>query len=277
MSVSMTPDTLSVDVPGARLRAERWAGPGPTIVLLHSGVTDRRAWTETAQRLVDTYAVVTYDRRGFGESPMGADPFTHVDDLRAVLDALEVERAWLVGSSAGGRVTLDAALTFPERVAGLVLLAPAISGAPGGLEADPETERLDGLVDAAIESGDLAEANRLEAWLWLDGPAGPEGRVGGPARDLFLAMNAIALRSEAESAAGTGDSDVDAWARLGEIGVPVTVAWGELDIEVLNQRCRQIVERLPRATGRELPHVAHLPSLEDPDLIADLIRAAVEP
>ena len=274
MSVSMDPEALSVDVPGGRLAAERWPGPGPTIVLLHSGVNDRRAWTETAQRLVDAYAVVAYDRRGFGKSPSEAGPFTHVDDLRAVLDAVEVERAWLVGSSAGGRVALDAALAFPERQAGLVLLAPAVSGAPG-IEADPESERLDTLIEAAVESGDLDEANRLEARLWLDGPAGPEGRVGGPVRELFSAMNAVALRSEAESAAGTGNSDVDAWSRLAEIRMPVTVAWGELDVDVLNQRAQELVGRLPSATGRELPHVAHLPYLEDPDLIADLIRRAV--
>ena len=47
-----------------------------------------------------------------------------------MLDAVGVDRAWLVGSSAGGRVAVDAALAYPERVAGLVLLAPAISGEP---------------------------------------------------------------------------------------------------------------------------------------------------
>lgn len=275
MSVSVTPETVSIDVPGGRLAGERWAGPGPTLVLLHSGVNDRRAWTETARRLADAFTIIAYDRRGFGESPASPDPFTHVEDLHAVLDATGVERAWLVGSSAGGRVVLDAVLAYPERVAGLVLLAPAISGAPGGLEADPETERLDGLIDAAIDAGDLGEANRLEAWLWLDGPAGPEGRISGPVRELFRDMNAIALRSDAESTAGTGDSDIDAWSRLAEIRMPVTLAWGELDIEVLNQRCAEIVERLPSASGRELPHVAHLPYLEDPDLVADLIRSAV--
>jgi pimeloyl-ACP methyl ester carboxylesterase len=268
----VTTEVRTVEVPGGRLAVERWTGTGPAVVLLHSGVTDRRGWTETADRLAGSYAVVAYDRRGFGESPASADPFTHVADLRAVLDAAGLERAWLVGSSAGGRVALDAALSYPERVAGLVLLAPAIGGAPG-VGADPETERLAGLIDAATEAGDLAEANRLEAWLWLDGPAGPEGRVGGPARDLFTAMNAIALASEAEGP--TGDAELDAWSRLGEIRGPVTVAWGELDIEVVNQRCAEIVARLPAASGRELPHVAHLPYLEDPDLVADLVRSAV--
>ena len=274
MSVSVTPDSLSVEVPGGRLAAGRWAGSGPTVVLLHAGVVDRRAWTATADRLAGAYDVVAYDRRGFGDSPLTPKPFTHLEDLRAVLDAAAVEKAWLVGSSAGGRVTVDFALTYPERVAGLVLVGPAISGEPD-IEADAETERLEALVAAAIDADDLDEANRLEAWLWLDGPAGPEGRVGGPVRELFLVMNAIALRSEAESAAGTGNSELDAWSRLAEITVPVTVAWCELDIDVLNDRCRNLVERLPSGSGRELRHVAHLPYLENPDLFADLIRDVV--
>lgn len=273
MSAAMSANHLSVDVPGGRLAADRWPGAGPTLVLLHAGVADRREWTATAGRLAGAYAVVAYDRRGFGESRLSHDPFTHVEDLRAVLDAVGVERAWLVGTSQGGKVALDAALTYPDRIAGLVLLAPAVSGAPD-FEADPETERLSALIDTADAAGDLDEVNRLEAWLWLDGPAGPEGRVGGPTRDLFLAMNAIALRSEAESAA-TGNSETDAWSRLAEITVPLALAWGELDIEVLNDRFRELAERLPTATGRELPHVAHLPYLEDPDLVADLIRRAV--
>jgi pimeloyl-ACP methyl ester carboxylesterase len=44
---------------------------------------------------------------------------------------------------------------------------------------------------------------------------------------------------------------------------------------VLNERCQQIVDRLPNATGRQLPQVAHLPYLEDPDLTAEVIRRAV--
>lgn len=263
----------TIDVPGGRLAAERWPGPGPTVVLLHSGLTDRRSWYETAGRLDGRYAMVAYDRRGFGQSVASSESFSHVADLQALLDALDVDRAWLVGSSQGGKVALDAALTYPDRVAGLVLLAPAVSGAPEIAAADPQTDRLDAAVDAALAAGDLDEANRLEARLWLDGPAGPEGRIGGPVRDLFLEMNAIALEAEAEAAAE--DLGVSAWSRLAEITVPVTVAWGALDIAVLNQRGAELVQRLPDARGRELPGLAHLPYLEDPDAVADLIGSAI--
>ena len=270
----MTREFLTVDVPGGRLATERWPGARPTLVLLHSGVTDRRSWYETADRLSPGYSLVAYDRRGFGQSVASSEAFSHVRDLQALLDALELDQVWLVASSAGGRLALDATLTYPERVAGLVLLAPAVSGAPAIESADPETDRLDAAIEQATDAGDLAEANRLEAWLWLDGPAGPDGRVSGPVRELFLEMNAIALQSEAESAAE--DTGISGWSRLAEIAVPVTVAWGELDIPVLNERCQQIVERLPKAAGRQLPGVAHLPYLEDPDLVADVIRSAVQ-
>jgi len=118
----MTREFLHVDVPGGRLAGETWAGARPTLVLLHSGVTDRRSWYETADRLSPGYSLVAYDRRGFGQSVASSEVFSHVKDLSTLLDALDLDQVWLVASSAGGRVALDATLTHPERVAGLVLL-----------------------------------------------------------------------------------------------------------------------------------------------------------
>ena len=138
---------------------------------------------------------------------------------------------------------------------------------------DQDTQRLDELIDAADAAGDLAEVNRLEAWLWLDGPASPEGRVSGAPRDLALAMNAIALRHDAENQALA--SEVDAWHRLNEIRVPVTVAWGDLDVPELIDDSRHLAGHLPDVRAQVLPGTAHLPYLERPDLVADLIRNAI--
>jgi pimeloyl-ACP methyl ester carboxylesterase len=267
----VTADSFFVEVPGGRLAAKRWAGPVPTVVLLHAGVADLRSWAGTAERLAGTFDLIAYDRRGFGGSPPGpSSPYRPVDDLAAVLDEVSAGRCWLVGSSQGGKIALDFCLTFPDRVAGLVLLAPAVSGAPESTDLDPATQRLSDLMDAADAAGDLAEVNRLMTWLWLDGPAEPEGRVGGSVRELALAMNAVVLRNEAEDAALP--SDVDAWHRLDEIRVPVTVAWGDLDVGEFISRSRHLVDHLPNARGRAIPQTAHLPYLERPDLVAELIR-----
>src|SRR3954447_13753836 len=175
------PQQLSIDLgDDATLRAEQWPGEGPTVVLLHAGIADRRSWQSTAALLAPRH-VVTYDQRGFGESSSAAAKFRHTDDLCRVLDVVSPkEPAYLVGSSMGGKVTLDLTLQHPERVAGLVLLAPAVSGAPGVEDVDAETQRLGDLLEAAMDSGDLDEVNRLETWLWLHGPPPPRSRRGWP-------------------------------------------------------------------------------------------------
>lgn len=263
---------FGVAVPGGEIRGERWQGDGPAVVLAHAGVADRRSWAELAACVGHRAALVAYDRRGFGETPPSDAPYTHVADLLAVLDALDVEDAWLVGSSAGGGLALDVAVAAPERVAGLVLLAPAVRAAPEPV-LDPATELLADLIDAAAEAGDLEEVNRLETWLWLDGPRGPEGRVGGARRGLVLDMNGLVL---AHGVADTdGASDLDVWGRLGEVEQEAVVACGGLDVPFVVSRSRQVAELLPRGRYVELVGMAHLPYLEEPAVVADLVVDAV--
>jgi pimeloyl-ACP methyl ester carboxylesterase len=267
------PQLLSIDVGNdATLRATQWPGEGPTVVLLHAGIADRRSWQSTAALLAPRH-VVAYDQRGFGESSSAAAGFRHTDDLCRVLDVVSPSGpAFLVGSSMGGRVALDLTLQEPERVAGLVLLAPSVSGAPEVKDVDADTQRLGDLLDAAMDDGDLDEVNRLEMWLWLDGPSSPEGRVGGTARTMAVDMNAALLRrGEPENA---GSSDVDAWAALEDVQTPTTVACGDLDLPFFVDRCREIAKRMPRARYVELPGMAHLPYLEDPQRVADLVTSA---
>ena len=257
---------------GCDLAGERWPGGAPLLVLLHEGVADRRGWHQVAERLAPRVTVVAYDRRGYGESPLSTAPFTHADDLLAVLDSEQAGPAWLVGASAGGGLALDTVLLAPDRVAGLVLIGTAVSGAPEP-ELDPDTQRFDAWLEAAIATGDQAEINRLETWLWLDGPAQPEGRVGGEARTLALDMNAIILRGEGPE--DEGGSDVDAWHRLGEIKIPVTVACGGFDVPFIVSRSRELAGLLPGGRYRELPGRAHQPYLEDPGQVADLLLGAL--
>ncbi|QZY30070.1 alpha/beta fold hydrolase [Nocardioides coralli] len=99
-------------------------GAGPPVLLLHSGVTDRRMWADVAPALADDYRVVAPDLRGFGDSPLPGEHFTDVADLVVLLDNLAIDRVAVVGSSLGGRVALELATAHPERVSALVLCVP---------------------------------------------------------------------------------------------------------------------------------------------------------
>jgi pimeloyl-ACP methyl ester carboxylesterase len=267
-----TSESLTVSRGTVRLAGERWPGSEPAVVLLHAGVTDRRSWHAVAAAMRSPHAKVAYDRRGFGQTDPTNEEFSHVDDLLAVLDEVTTGPAWLVGSSAGGGLALDTAISASDRVAGLVLIAPAVSGAPEP-ELDAQTARFEPLIDQAVDAGDLDTLNRLEAWLWLDGPAQPEGRVSGAGRDLFLDMNRTVLANGLDEDRGT--SGVDAWSRLDQVRAPTTVACGDLDVPFLVDRARHLTERLPNARHQLLSGMAHLPQLENPAAVAVLIDDAL--
>jgi pimeloyl-ACP methyl ester carboxylesterase len=266
-------EQFALPLEGSTLAGERWPGGDPLVVLLHGGLFDQRSWREVAGRLAPRVTVVAYDRRGRGESAASTAPFTDAGDLLAVLDHEGARHAWVVGTSAGGGLALDAAILAPDRVAGLVLIGTAVSGAPAP-ETDAALQRFDELWEAADAAGDLAEENRLNTWLRLDGPYSPEGRVGGATRALTMEIYADNRRKGDSEYSGA--SNVDAWSRLAEVTVPVTVACGGLDVSYLLTRSRELATRLPKATYHELAGMAHLPYMEQPDVVADLILKAVE-
>lgn len=241
-------------------------GGGPPLVFLHAGVADQRMWRAQMAAFAPVRRVVAYDRRGFGETEGPAEAFSHVDDLKAVLDHLELEPPVLVGASQGGRIAIDFALTHPGAAAGLFLVAPAVTGAPAPEEFPPTVEALLDLVEEAEEAEDLERVNRLEAWMWLDGPGGGEGRVGGALRDLFLDMNGIALKAPEPGDETNPAVSPAAYTRLAELELPTQVIWGDLDFPHIQQRCLHLVQAIPQAVGNVIPGTAHLPNLEQPEV-----------
>lgn len=265
-------DPITVRAGAASLAVEA-AGEGPTVVFLHAGVADRRSWRPVMAPLVADHRVVAWDRRGFGDTVVGSpEPYDHVRDLEAVLDALAIDRAVLVGNSQGGRTALDAAFALRDRVAGLMLVAAAWTGGPYE-EDPPEVAALGRDLQEAEEADDLPGVNALEARIWLDGVRGEEGRVTGTARELFLDMNGRAL---AMSDPGEEQRHQEAWPRLPDLAVPVTIVDGALD-EVTEVAVGQAAaDRIPDARHVVLDDVGHLPSLERPLVLVELVRDLVD-
>ncbi len=240
------------------------------MILLHAGVADSRVWELSLLPIVRAgVRAIAYDRRGFGDSTWTAQPFSHVEDLLAVMDALELDDAVLVGSSQGGRIALDAALLAPDRVAGLVLIGTAVTGAPApSQDLEPHEARLDAMIEELEEFGDLEGVNRCEARLWLDGSQQPQMRVKDPARRLFMAMNGRAL-----AAPDVGDViwPASAWDRLEDVSCTTLVATGRHDVSIVNSRSEVIADRLRDSLRWQFPRSAHLPMLDDPSTFARII------
>lgn len=103
-------------------------GKGHPLVLLEGGQLDRRMWDDQFSKFSQNYQVIRYDLRGFGRSGKWGASYQAHEDLRALLDTLAIEQAHIVGLSGGGRISIDFALEYPEKVSSLVLVSPGLSG-----------------------------------------------------------------------------------------------------------------------------------------------------
>ncbi len=100
------------------------SGDGPALVFAHGAGGNHLSWWQQVPVFNTAYRCIVFDHRGWGrsvESPGGPGPAAFVDDLLALLDALEIEQTALVAQSMGGRTCLGLSLRAPERVSALIM------------------------------------------------------------------------------------------------------------------------------------------------------------
>ncbi len=236
------------------------------MLLLHAGIADSRMWAPQVEGLASDFDLIRPDLRGYGKTPLPPEPYSQRADLLALLDQLGLGEVAIVGCSMAGAIALDFTLEHPARVDALVLIGSGISGARLA-RADAD---LFGEADAAEEAGDLEAQKEAEVRLWLDGPERPAGYVGGEIRGLVLAMNGAALRTDWESAEEL-PLDPPAVGRLTEIGVPTLVIVGDHDLPHVHIAAQMLVDGIPAAKLAAVADSAHLPSLEHPELVNQLL------
>ncbi|MFJ3900609.1 alpha/beta fold hydrolase [Streptomyces sp. NPDC090025] len=233
-----------------------------TLLLLHSGVCDRRMWDGQVKALAAAgHRVVRCDLRGFGESPVDA-AHVHADDIRDLLDHLGIERAALVGSSFGGEVALEFTVRHPGRTTALALLCAAAPGHRAG----PELREFFTRENALLEAGDVPAAADLNATFWLGPDATPETHA------LVRAMQARAfelqLAAPEEFRAGEVEvTDQD----LAAIDVPVLLVTGGHDVPDFRVIAERLAGLFPDNQWIDLDWAGHLPALERPEETTGLL------
>ncbi|MFI6484837.1 alpha/beta fold hydrolase [Nonomuraea sp. NPDC050663] len=234
------------------------SGDGPAVLLLHSGVCDRRMWDGQVQPLVAAgYRVVRPDLRGFGDSPLPPHQFDNAEDVAGLLEYLNIRQVTLVGSSYGGEVALEVAARWPGLVDGMVLLSSALPGHTPSFELQLVGER----EEALVEAGDLRGAAQLMVDTWL----GPDADAAAREAVVRMQMRAYELQLAAD-----GDRAKNAF-DLGAIKAHCLVVSGTHDLDDFRQIATHLTSQLADAYYVELPWAAHLPSMERPSATADLL------
>ena len=254
----------TLTVPGAELHYES-AGraSAPALLLVPAGIATLRMWDEQIDALAEDHFVARFDPRGFGGTIHDESvPFANHADAIAVLDHLGVAEATLIGASRGGRITLDTALAYPDRVRGVVTVGSEPGGFPDLPLTDEEQRRFAELeaIDPAL---DAALLMRLEADLWAVGPLRDAAAI-----DPAFVRRAHELNAP-NAAHATDDGTMlplepPANERLGDLRVPALVTVGEYDLSVELAAYDHLLAQLPNATGARFADTAHLPSVERP-------------
>jgi len=254
------------DLGSTALRYEM-VGEGPdTLVLLHELGGGLESWEAVVPLLRSRMRILRYDMRGAGLSEKLRAPVDFVDmsdDLARLLARIGVDGpVFLAGCAVGGGIALDFAARAPERVRGVIAMAPAVS-----VSAD---RREDALAFAAA-----IEADGLRPWV----RTAVERAFAAEVETDPVAIAAYAARwlgNDARSYAETYRmlirSDLD-W-RLGDVRCPVLAIAGAHDVVRPAELVRATAAALPHAEYRVLAS-GHFMPVQSPALVADAIGAFI--
>jgi pimeloyl-ACP methyl ester carboxylesterase len=240
----------AVTVNGIRLHVEEGGPVGAPPVLLIMGLgAPHVGYALQLPAFRARYRAIAFDNRGVGRSATPAGRFSTrdmADDAAGVLDALEVERAHVVGVSLGGMVAQELAIALPDRVGALVL-ASTYARPPREVRALAERARerwgdplgaVKWIVDLTLtREFQRREGARIAA---LFAEASPHG----PSLEGLLAQGEASLRH-------------DASARLSRVRAPTLVLTGDADRFIPHEASDEIAARVPGARLERIPGGSH--------------------
>ena len=254
-------------VNGLTLHVRDQGGEGapdtPVLVFSNSLGTDFRIWDTMVERLKDRFRILRYDKRGHGLSDVGKAPYVmndHVGDLAALLDALQVKDAIVCGLSVGGVIAQGLYASRPDLVRGLILCDTAHKIG---------NEELWNSRIAAVENDSIASIAEgiLERWFTT------ALREGDPV--ALAGWRNMLTRTPAAGYAGTATAirDTDFTEAAGRIAVPTLCLVGEEDGATPPALVQEMAGLIPGARCEVIAGAGHLPCIEKPDVVCDLILA----
>jgi pimeloyl-ACP methyl ester carboxylesterase len=262
-------DSQFIEVNGLKVHYKKYGSSEPTFILLHGFGASLFSWREVTAPLAEIGTVIAYDRPAFGltERPMeweGDSPYSQEAQIELVIglmDALGVEKAILVGNSAGGTISMLTALKYPERVESLILVDPAVyagGGTPAWIRPllkTPQMNHVGPLFARQIQS----RGPELVELAWHDPSKMTPDVMEGYQKPLRIENWDKALWYLTVSSRESGLAE-----QLDEFTLPILVITGEDDRIVPTEQSIRLAGELPNASLAVIPQSGHVPHEEKP-------------
>jgi len=246
------------------------SGSGAPVVLGHSFLCSGKMCAPQLPSLADKNTVINIDLRGHGRSGQIRRPFDLydlVEDVTAVLDHLEIDRAVWAGLSIGGMVAMRAAIKAKDRVSGLILL-----DTHAGAESVINKLKYRAMVGASRVFGSAPLVPEVVRMFFSAPTRKTNPDLVDEWRKIFLSVPVTTIFHTVK-ALGSRDSVVG---QLAEIDVPALVLVGEFDNPTPPSYSREMAQALPNATLLEVKNAGHLSNLEQPDIVTSAMNAYLE-
>ena len=263
------------DVDGVRVHYQE-KGTGTPLVLIHGLSSSTYSWKDVFEPLAKNYRVIAVDLKGFGFSGKPDGDYTRRAQAVLVahlLDYLKIDKAWLVGNSMGGEISLNFALQNPQRVMGLVLIDSAGVSVPGGESITPGYVRIPFvgpvLVALALTSDTLVRRGLEKSFY--DVAKVTDQRVAAYYRPLKTRGGQLAsLRARTQWGLLPVEPD------LNRINTPTLIIWGAEDALIPLGAGRKMNSLIKDSKLVIFEKCGHVPQEELPERVVDEMTRFIE-
>ncbi len=261
----MVRETGYAEINGTRLYYEV-LGEGEPIVLIHGNGGDCRHWDDQFEPLSHSYRVLRYDVRGFGKSSMPEEgvPYSHHDDLKALMNHLRMPKAHICGFSNGSGIAVDFVLAHPGMGRSLIAVGPWVFG-----HDSPSVRELYSIFN---EIPDILEKEGAEAAMdhWCDrGFAGtPETEGTKRIREIMKDYSFWSFTHE-DPAVYVSPRAAQ---QLERITQPTLIVTSEFDTEACKEIADLMEQKIPHSKKVVIPdYSGHLMNIDKPDEFNKLV------
>jgi pimeloyl-ACP methyl ester carboxylesterase len=262
-------DSKFIEVNGVDVHYKIYGEGEPVFILLHGFGASLFSWREVTGPLAQFGTVIAYDRPAFGltERPMeweGESPYSQDSQVKLVIglmDALGIEKATLVGNSAGGTISMLTALKYPERVTRLILVDPAVyagGGAPAWVRpllGTPQFDHLGPLFARQLQ----AQGTEFLKTAWHD-----PSKITPEIFEGYQEPLQVENWDKALWELTVSSSESRLVERLPEFNLPILVITGDDDRIVPTEQSLRLAEEIPNAELAVIPQCGHVPHEECP-------------
>jgi len=256
----------SIQIGESRLFYEM-KGEGKAVILIHGGLLNMHMWDEQFNIFSKEYKVIRYDAMGHGKSINKNSTYSHHEDLKILIDSLNLDKPVIMGLSMGGYVAIDFALAYPEVASSLILVSPGLTGF--NFDSKQLLEYQNRLVRAA-QGGDTRMVIEYFMRSWTDGPYRVPRQVDSIVREKVRTMIEGTYTTFNNSSVEKRLAPV-AIDRLKEISINTLTIVGDMDVPDIIEIADLIDRDVSNSQKVIIQGAAHMVNMEKPGIFNRIV------